>query len=96
MHSYFFQFIFEGEKLKPNTTAAIAQVLVTTWTCVEGKSAVIPAFADPGIFLEDMHKFYAIKMNTFHEQGGILYLTNQRICLASKPIRTRRFVLLPA
>ena len=62
----FFQFIFVGEKIEPNTTVAIAQVMVTTATCVEGKSAVIPAFADPGIFFEDMHKFHAIKKNKFH------------------------------
>ena len=42
-----FAFIFEGKKIEPNTTVAIARVSVTTITCMKGTNAVIPAFADP-------------------------------------------------
>ena len=62
MHSHFhlFQFIFEGKKIEPNTTVAIAQVSVTTATCVEfeERNAVVPTYADPGKYAsENLHKY---------------------------------------
>jgi hypothetical protein len=44
---FFFQLIFDGKISEPNTTVAIANVLVTTETCL-GHGTAYPYFADPG------------------------------------------------
>jgi hypothetical protein len=44
----YFQLIFDGKISEPNTTVAIANVSVTTETCMGHGTAVYPYFADPG------------------------------------------------